>query len=89
MAMNSPFAAENCKFCAQSAYYETGIEGSGREYVHTGKQYQNMLTASGVTLLNKFDDKPIKERKINYRYYIMEAYKIIRDLKPLQLSLWD
>lgn len=53
------------------------------------KSYQNMLTASGITLLNKFDDKPIKERKINYRYYIMEAYKIIRDLKPLQLSLWD
>lgn len=51
--------------------------------------YQNMLTASGVTLLNKFDDKPIKERKINYRYYITEAYKIIRDLKPLQLSLWN
>ena len=53
------------------------------------KQYQNMLTASGVTLLNYLDDKPIEERKINYRYYIMEAYKIIRDLKPLQLSLWD
>lgn len=53
------------------------------------KQYQNMLTASGVTLLNKFDDKPIEERKINYRYYIMEAYKIIRELKPLQMSLWD
>lgn len=53
------------------------------------KSYQNMLTASGVTLLNKFDDKPIEERKINYRYYIMKAYKIIRDLKPLQLSLWD
>ena len=55
----------------------------------TEKQYQNMLTASGVTLLNYLDDKPIEERKINYRYYIMEAYKIIRDLKPLQLSLWD
>lgn len=55
----------------------------------TEKQYQNMLTASGVTLLNYLDDKPIKERKINYRYYIMEAYKIIRELKPLQMSLWD
>lgn len=53
------------------------------------KQYQNMLTASGVTLLNYLDDKPIEERKINYRYYIMEAYKIIRELKPLQMSLWD
>lgn len=55
----------------------------------TPKQYQNMLTASGVTLLNYLDDKPIEERKINYRYYIMEAYKIIRELKPLQMSLWD
>lgn len=60
-----------------------------RRYKASVRQYQNMLTASGVTLLNKFDDKPIEERKINYRYYIMEAYKIIRDLKPLQLSLWD
>lgn len=55
----------------------------------TERQYQSMLTASGVTLLNYLDDKPIEERKINYRYYIMEAYKIIRELKPLQMSLWD
>ena len=60
-----------------------------RKYKASARQYQNMLTASGVTLLNKFDNKPIEERKINYRYYIMEAYKIIRDLKLLQLSLWD
>ena len=52
------------------------------------KQYQNMLTASGVTLLNTFDDIPIEKRNINYRYYIFEAYKIVRELKPLQLSLW-
>lgn len=60
-----------------------------RKYKASARQYQNMLTASGVTLLNKFDDKPIEERKINYRYYMYEAYKIIRELKPLQLSLWD
>lgn len=59
------------------------------KYKASARQYQNMLTASGVSLLNKFDDKPIEERKINYRYYIYEAYKIIRELKPLQLSLWD
>ena len=58
-------------------------------FVAKEKQYQNMLTASGVTLLNYLDDKPIEERKINYRYYIMEAYKIIRELKPLQMSLWN
>ena len=60
-----------------------------KTFVAKEKQYQNMLTASGVTLLNYLDDKPIEERKINYRYYIMEAYKIIRELKPLQMSLWD
>lgn len=52
------------------------------------KQYQNMLTASGVTLLNMFDDKLIEDRKINYRYYLRECYKIIEDLKPRQLSLF-
>ena len=52
------------------------------------KQYQNMLAASGVTLLNKFDDKPIEDRKINYRYYLRECHKIIEDLKPRQLSLF-
>lgn len=52
------------------------------------KQYQNMLTASGVTLLNMFDEKPIENRKINYRYYLRECYKIIEDLKPRQLSLF-
>jgi hypothetical protein len=52
------------------------------------KQYQNMLTASGVTILNMFDEKPIEDRKINYRYYLRECYKIIEDLKPRQLSLF-
>lgn len=51
------------------------------------KKYQNMLTASGVTLLNNFDK--IKENpKINYRYYINEANKIINKLKTKQLSLF-
>ena len=68
--------------------YDIPYVGTQR-YTAKERQYQNMLTASGVTLLNYLDDKPIEERKINYRYYIMEAYKIIRELKPLQMSLWD
>jgi hypothetical protein len=68
--------------------YDVPYVGTQR-YTAKERQYQNMLTASGVTLLNYLDDKPIEERKINYRYYIMEAYKIIRELKPLQMSLWD
>ena len=53
------------------------------------KAYQNMLASSGVTILNKFDDKPINERKINYRYYLGEALKIVEELKPRQLSLFN
>lgn len=58
------------------------------KYKASARQYQNMLTASGVTLLNKFDDKPIEERKINYRYYLREALKIIEELQPRQLELF-
>lgn len=51
------------------------------------KKYQNMLTASGITLLNNFDD--LKENpKINYQYYITEANKIIAQFKNKQLSLF-
>lgn len=51
------------------------------------KKYQNMLTASGVTLLNDFST--LKENpKINYRYYITEANKIIAQFKNKQLSLF-
>lgn len=43
---------------------------------------------SPVTIYNKFDDKPIEDRGINYPYYISEAYKIIEKMKDQQLSLW-
>ena len=48
----------------------------------------NMLTKSGVTILNKFDDLPIEDRKINYRYYISEAKKIVADFTEQQLELF-
>ena len=49
----------------------------------------NMLTKSGVTILNKFDDTPIENRKINYRYYISEANKIIANFVNQQLELFQ
>ena len=49
----------------------------------------NMLMKSGVTILNKFDDRPIEDRKINYRYYISEAKKVIADFTEQQLSLFQ
>ena len=48
----------------------------------------NLLTKSGVTILNKLDDKPISERKINYQYYESEAAKIVEEFTVKQLSLW-
>ena len=48
----------------------------------------NMLTKSGVTILNKFDDLPIESRKINYRYYISEAKKVVADFTEQQLELF-
>ena len=48
----------------------------------------NMLTKSGVTILNKFDDLTIEERKVNYRYYISEAMKIVHDFVDQQLELF-
>lgn len=50
---------------------------------------QTMLSKSGVTLLNKFDTKPIEDRCINYQYYINEANKIISDFIYQQLDLFE
>ena len=52
------------------------------------REETNMLTKSGVTILNKFDDLPIEYRKVNYRYYISEARKVIADFTEQQLSLF-
>ena len=54
----------------------------------SNREATNMLTKSGVTILNKFDDRPIEDRKINYRYYISEAKKIIADFTEQQLELF-
>lgn len=49
----------------------------------------NMLTKSGVTILNQFDSKPIGERHLNYLYYISEAKKIIHAFECRQLDLFN
>ena len=50
--------------------------------------YYNLLTKSGVTVLNKYDDADIKCRHINYSYYASEARKIVENLKCRQLDLF-
>lgn len=52
-------------------------------------KYSNLLKKSGVTILNKIDDKPVEKRKINYPYYISEARKIVNQLECRQLDLFQ
>ena len=59
-----------------------------KDNLEDDRDRQNMLTKSGVTILNKFDDLKIEDRKINYRYYISEAKKVIADFTEQQLSLF-
>lgn len=84
----------------QIVHGETNVQRINRYYASTNGEYlfklspddsrdkTNMLTKSGVTILNKFDDLPIESRKINYRYYISEASKIIADFTERQLELF-
>ena len=54
----------------------------------TGK-VANMLTKSGVTILNKMNNIPIEDRHLNYQYYISEANKIISEFVYQQLELFQ
>lgn len=77
---------------------DTQVQRINRFYASTNGYYlfkqsedgslEHMLKKSGVTILNKFDDTPIEDRKINYRYYISEATKIIADFVNQQLELF-
>ena len=65
------------------------------------KQYQNMLKGYGVKLHNRlYSDEDLQWKysqgetfqsiyDINYQYYIVQCLKIIEQLKPKQLNLFD
>lgn len=59
------------------------------EYTVPEYNEQNMLTKSGVTILNQLYDTTVEGRKINYRYYISEAKKIVADFTEQQLELFS
>lgn len=57
----------------------------------TGEELRRIsMCSSGVTLLNRFEDEPvsIKDRAINYHYYINEAKKILLPIKTVQYTLF-
>lgn len=51
-------------------------------------EYTNLLTKSGVTVINKITDSSTENKKINYKYYISEAQKIIDEMTCVQLELF-
>ena len=59
-------------------------------FIYKGAEQErdHMLKDSGVTILNTLDDTPIENRKINYRYYISEAKKVIVNFTEQQLELF-
>lgn len=44
------------------------------------KDYEHIFSPSGVTIFNRYVEKPMKEYRINYAYYINEAKKVLIDL---------
>ena len=71
-------------YASTNGYYLYTVDES-----KTPAKYSNLLKKSGVTILNKLDDKPIEKRKINYPYYISEARKIVNQLECRQLDLFQ
>lgn len=71
--INRYYASSNGKYL-----YKVNPEGS----------YTNMLTKSGVTILNTLTDSSIEGKRINYQYYIAEAQKIIDEFVCQQLELF-
>lgn len=48
---------------------------------HLTGQRSRLASGLPVKILNSLDDVPIEERRINYKYYYDEAYKIISPIK--------
>lgn len=78
----------NNKYIQRINRFYASTNGCYMYKVNPEGKYENMLTKSGVTVLNTFDDMDIKDRHINYTYYIGEANKIITDFVCQQLELF-
>ena len=76
----------NRYYCATNGYnlFKCIIDKEGKRY-----NYTNLLKSSGVIICNNFDEFKTFPNDINYKYYIIEANKIIHKLKCIQTSLFD
>ena len=87
--INRFYASTDGPFLFKVKKNEKPTDSSHWNEFESEESWSNMLTKSGVTILNEFDERPIESRKINYRYYISEAKKIVADFTEQQLSLFN
>ncbi len=92
--VNREFKVEyNNKYIQRLNRYYASTDGyylfKVKDVTYEAPKYTNMLTESGVTILNRFDDSPIETRRINYNYYISKAKKLAHSLGCRQLSLFN
>ena len=78
---NKPVQRINRFYASTNDYFLFKVDDTGK--------VENMLTKSGVTILNEMNDIPIENRHINYQYYIGEANKIISEFVCQQLELFQ
>ena len=77
----TPVQRINRFYASIGDYYLFKVDPSGKEI--------NLLTDSGVTIMNKYKEIPIEDRHINYWYYINQANSIIAEFKFQQLELFQ
>lgn len=54
-----------------------------------GEKESGVNVGYSVEIFNKFVEKPMADYKIDYNFYIKEAYKLVYGIKSLQLNLFD
>ena len=90
--INRFYASTNGYSLFKRVYHkDPGVHEGPWGEIYTVPEYTdtNMLTKSGVTILNTLYDTTVEGKHINYRYYISEAKKIIADFTEQQLELFS
>lgn len=81
---NKTIQRTNRYYASNSGYYLMRVKDKSYE-----SKKENILSETGVIILNHIDDTPIEDRKINYQYYIGKAKKIASEFINRQLTIFD
>ena len=69
-------------------YYISNHGGALQKYFIESEKVTGVNVGFVATLFNKYVEKPMEEYDINYRFYILEAKKIINQIEDYQMSLF-